>query len=83
MSSSYPETLEELMSALRRLPGVGRRAAERLGLALLEWDKEELHQLFFDLRDRMGQTFVIVTHDEGLASLTDRTIHMKDGKIID
>lgn len=33
------------MSALRRLPGVGRRAAERLGLALLEWDKEELHQL--------------------------------------
>ena len=46
-------------------------------------NKEELHQLFFDLRDRMGQTFVIVTHDEGLASLTDRTIHMKDGKIID
>lgn len=45
MSSSYPETLEELMSALRRLPGVGRRAAERLGLALLEWDNEELHQL--------------------------------------
>ena len=46
-------------------------------------NKEELHQLFFDLRDRMGQTFAIVTHDEGLASLTDRTIHMKDGKIID
>lgn len=46
-------------------------------------NKEELHQLFFDLRDRMGQTFVIVTHDEGLASLTDRTIHMKDGCIID
>lgn len=46
-------------------------------------NKEELHQLFFNLRDRMGQTFVIVTHDEGLASLTDRTIHMKDGKIID
>lgn len=45
-------------------------------------NKEELHQLFFDLRDRMGQTFVIVTHDEGLASLTDRTIHMKDGCII-
>ena len=46
-------------------------------------NKEELHQLFFDLRNRMGQTFVIVTHDEGLASLTDRTIHMKDGCIID
>lgn len=42
-------------------------------------NKEELHQLFFDLRDKFGQTFVIVTHDEGLASLTDRTIHMKDG----
>ncbi len=45
-------------------------------------NKAELHQLFFDLRDRLGQTFVIVTHDEGLASLTDRTIHMKDGVIL-
>lgn len=45
MSSSYPETLEELMSTLRRLPGVGRRAAERLALALLEWDQEELRHL--------------------------------------
>lgn len=45
-------------------------------------NKEELHRLFFDLRDRLGQTFVIVTHDESLASLTDRTIHMKDGKVI-
>ena len=44
-------------------------------------NKAELHQLFFDLRDRLGQTFVIVTHDEGLATLTDRTIHMKDGVI--
>ena len=44
-------------------------------------DKEELHRLFFDLRDRMGQTFVIVTHDEALASQTDRTIHMLDGYI--
>lgn len=46
-------------------------------------NKEELHKLFFDLRDKYGQTFVIVTHDESLATLTDRTIHMKDGIIID
>ena len=44
-------------------------------------NKEELHRLFFDLRDKLGQTFVIVTHDEGLASQTDRTIHLTDGKI--
>ena len=44
-------------------------------------NKEELHRLFFDLRDKFGQTFVIVTHDEGLAQLTDRTIHMVDGEI--
>lgn len=42
-------------------------------------NKEELHQLFFDLREKYGQTFVIVTHDEGLASITDRTIKMRDG----
>lgn len=44
-------------------------------------NKEELHQLFFDLREKLGQTFVIVTHDEALAQLTDRTIHMVDGRI--
>ncbi len=44
-------------------------------------NKEELHKLFFNLRDRFGQTFVIVTHDESLALLTDRTIHMNDGVI--
>lgn len=44
-------------------------------------NKEELHRLFFELRNRFGQTFVIVTHDEGLAQLTDRTIHLVDGEI--
>ncbi len=44
-------------------------------------NKEELHKLFFDLRDKFGQTFIIVTHDEQLASTTDRTIHLKDGQI--
>lgn len=45
-------------------------------------NKSELHQLFFELRDRLGQTFVIVTHDESLAELTDRTIYMRDGMIV-
>lgn len=45
-------------------------------------NKAELHQLFFDLRDKYGQTFVIVTHDEGLSQITDRTIHLKDGMIV-
>lgn len=44
-------------------------------------NKEELHKLFFDLRDKTGQTFVIVTHDENLARITDRTIAMKDGML--
>lgn len=44
--------------------------------------KAEIHQLFFDLRDRMGQTIVIVTHDPELAALCDRTLNMKDGMFI-
>jgi lipoprotein-releasing system ATP-binding protein len=44
-------------------------------------NKDELHRLFFDLRKQFNQTFVIVTHDENLAELTDRTIYMKDGII--
>ena len=46
-------------------------------------NKAELHQLFFDLRTQLGQTFVIVTHDESLAQTTDRTIHLQDGVIVD
>ena len=45
-------------------------------------NKAELHQLFFDLRKELGQTFVIVTHDEELATLTDRTIHLADGSVV-
>jgi len=43
---------------------------------------KELHQLFFDLRDKMNQTFLIVTHNEELAKLSDRILYMKDGKLV-
>ena len=46
-------------------------------------NKEELHRLFFDLRQELGQTFIIVTHDETLAATTDRTIHLRDGLVVD
>lgn len=44
---------------------------------------KELHELFIQLRNQFNQTFLIVTHNEELAALSDRTIHMKDGKIIE
>ena len=44
-------------------------------------NKNELHQLFFDLRRELGQTFIIVTHDETLAATTDHTIRLRDGRI--
>lgn len=43
---------------------------------------EDLHQLFFDLRKQLGQTFIIVTHNKELAQMTDRTLSMYDGKIV-
>ncbi len=45
-------------------------------------NREEIHRLFFELRDRLGQTIVLVTHDEGLASMTDRRITLCDGAIV-
>ena len=45
--------------------------------------KNELHQLFFSLRDELGQTFVIVTHDNSLAELSDQKILLQDGRILE
>jgi lipoprotein-releasing system ATP-binding protein len=45
-------------------------------------NRDEIHRLFFDLRDKLGQTVIIVTHDEGLASMADRKITMSDGEIL-
>ena len=45
-------------------------------------NKQELHRLFFKLRNEMNQTFVIVTHDESLAGDTDRVLYMRDGMIV-
>ena len=72
-------------SALEMLTMMGladRVLADEPSGSLDTHNKAELHQLFFDLRDRLGQTFVIVTHDESLASITDRTIHLKDGEVV-
>jgi lipoprotein-releasing system ATP-binding protein len=44
---------------------------------------QALHQLFIDLRNRFNQTFLIVTHNDELAKMSDRVLHMKDGRIID
>ena len=43
----------------------------------------ELHRLFFQLRDELGQTFLVVTHNEELASMSDRVVHMRDGLVIE
>ena len=45
-------------------------------------NREEIHRLFFELRDRLQQTVVIVTHDERLAAMSDRKITMSDGLIL-
>ena len=45
-------------------------------------NQEELYRLFFNLREKFGQTFIIVTHDEHFAGMSDRTIHIKDGVVV-
>ena len=45
--------------------------------------KAEIHQLFFDLRERHGQTIVIVTHDPELAAMCDRSLFMRDGQFVE
>ena len=66
--------------ALINRPGVV--LADEPSGSLDSHSKEELHALFFDLRRDLGQTFVIVTHDEALAAKADRTIRMRDGVIM-
>lgn len=66
--------------ALMNQPGV--IFADEPSGSLDTQNKQELHQLFFDLRDEFQQTFVIVTHDESLAQMSDRVIRMADGKIV-
>ena len=46
-------------------------------------NREEIHRLFFDLREELGQTMVLVTHDEGLAAATDRCIRLSDGLVLE
>ena len=71
----------ELSGGEKQRVAVARALINDPAVILDTHNKEDLHQLFFDLRDRLGQTFVIVTHDEGLAKITDRTVQMVDGMI--
>lgn len=80
----------ELSGGERQRGAVARALVNRPGVVLADEpsgsldsaNRRELHRLFFDLRRDMGQTFVIVTHDEGLAADSDRIVHMADGMIV-
>ena len=44
---------------------------------------QHIHELFLELRDKLGQTFIMITHNEQMAAMTDRTLLMRDGKIVE
>ncbi len=79
----------ELSGGERQRAAVARALVNRPSVVLADepsgsldsYNRRELHRLFFDLRRDMGQTFVIVTHDEGLAADSDRVVHMADGLV--
>lgn len=79
----------ELSGGERQRAAVARALINRPSVVLADepsgsldsHNRRELHRLFFDLRRDMGQTFVIVTHDEGLAADSDRIVHMADGLV--
>lgn len=79
----------ELSGGERQRAAVARALVNRPSVVLADepsgsldsHNRRELHRLFFDLRRDMGQTFVIVTHDEGLAADSDRIVHMADGLV--
>ena len=61
---------------------IARALADEPSGNLDSHNRDEIHRLFFDLRERLGQTVVIVTHDENLAAMADRKITMSDGLIL-
>lgn len=89
LSSRYNHKPAELSGGEKQRVAVARALINNPAIILADEpsgsldskNKAELHQLFFNLRDKYGQTFIIVTHDETLSQLTDRTIHIKDGLI--
>ena len=84
---SYPF---ELSGGMQQRVGIAAAMLLRPGVLLADepsgnldsHNRDEIHRLFFELRDRLGQTIVIVTHDEHLAAMADRRITMSDGRIL-
>ena len=91
LSTRFEHKPSELSGGEKQCVAVARALMNRPDVILADepsgsldmHNKQELHNLFFELRDTIDQTFVIVTHDEELSRITDRTIHMMDGIIVD